>query len=166
MSIYVYNCILHQNSSISDSCKINRNVFETENQMCYPEDRSNSEIENLEKISLHYQKIVFDKACESSLDKFIETTTNQLYDFDPVKIVISDITNIKYLNDYPKMSCFDYEKYTFLKKIYDIRTKEEVASKSVVFQIVYYSLQFINIIMYLPVAMTSFISIGFIDLFF
>ena len=48
MGIYVYNCISHQNSSISDSCKINHNVFETENQMCYPEDRSNYEIENLE----------------------------------------------------------------------------------------------------------------------
>ena len=165
MGIYVYNCIYLQNTSIEEVCRIKYDILE-EYPICYPEEEFSSEIENYEKLSIEYQKKLFDKACESNTSQFIKNSINVVYELNPIGLLTRDITNMTYFDDYHKMGCFDYDKSNFIKKLYKHRIKEVVSSKSIIFQIVYYCLQYINIIVYSPVIITSGLSMAFVDLFY
>lgn len=167
MSLYVYCNIFTENSSIDEVYQIdNKNILINEYPTCSPNEEYKHILDKKERLIMKHQKELLDKACSSDLGQFMKDSTKSVYEKKPLILLAHDITNMAFFNDYNKMGCFDYEKTTFIKDLYNHRVKELVTANSIGYQILYYSLKYINMIAYLPLMVTSIFSINIIDLFF
>ena len=153
MSYYVVNNIYFTND-----------VYHLDkNEMCNPQDKIKETLISKEKMIYEESQKYLNRSCTSSFNEFMEDTVSEIDSEDTIRILISDITNTIYFRDYGKLGCYDYDKVKFVENKFNERLRNEFKNKTIMYQIIHYSLKFINMIIYFPAMITSLISIIFVD---
>ena len=159
MGGYVYKNLNDKVPVIDDICKIeDNNLFQDPFPTCSPDQELKYIFKEKEKLIMKYQKEILDRACSSNFNEFTKYSIEETYQREPNLFLINDITNMEYFVDFNKMGCFDYDKINFIKKLYNFRVKEELNKKQKVYQVMYYCIKFINLVIYVPVMLFSIFS--------